>query len=473
MKQWHPKRYYILCDFLSGIVVWYLLYRFRKLVVEPQKFGTIPEMAYTENFFWGLFLVPLFWVFLFGFFGAYYDVYRRTKTLELSQTLGITILGVLIIFFTILINDEIATYKNYFEVLWFFLPIQFFFTLFFKFSIVSITLKKIAEGTVFFKTIIVGAGDRTINLLKDLEQTKEIRAFQFVGVVEVEDKGESEQFNFNGLEKIGAVEQLDGLIKQHNPDEIFIALEPSEHAKLESILNEIQDPEIKVKIVPDMYSIVAGQVKTTNIFGAPLIEVKRGLMQPWELNAKRLMDVLLSLISLVILMPVLLGVALWIKFDSKGPIFYLQERIGKNGEPFFIIKFRTMFMDAEANGPMLSNSKDTRITGAGRFLRKTRLDEVPNFINVLKGEMSLVGPRPERAYYAEQLVKLAPHYKNLTRVRPGITSWGQVKYGYAENVEQMLQRLKFDLIYIENMSLLIDLKILFYTLLTVIRLEGK
>jgi lipopolysaccharide/colanic/teichoic acid biosynthesis glycosyltransferase len=184
------------------------------------------------------------------------------------------------------------------------------------------------------------------------------------------------------------------------------------------------------------------------------------------------MDIVVSMVALVVLSPLILFLALGIKISSRGPIIYSHERIGRYGKPFTLFKFRTMVVNAEQNGPALSSKNDKRIFPFGRFMRKHRLDEIPNFFNVLRGEMSLVGPRPEREFYIDQIAARAPEYLHLHKVRPGITSWGQVRYGYAENVDQMIERMKFDLIYIENMTPYVDLKIMIYTLLTIIRGQG-
>ena len=183
-------------------------------------------------------------------------------------------------------------------------------------------------------------------------------------------------------------------------------------------------------------------------------------------------DILFSLLILAILSPFLLLLGLLIRFSGKGPVIYSQDRIGMNGKPFVIYKFRSMRFNSETEEPMLSGINEERITSIGRFLRKYRIDEIPNFINVLKGDMSVAGPRPERKFFIDQIVKRDPRFLQLLEVKPGITSWGQVKYGYASNVDQMLERLDYDLYYMKNRSLRFDLKILFYTVGTVLKGKG-
>ena len=250
-------------------------------------------------------------------------------------------------------------------------------------------------------------------------------------------------------------------------------MDSGEHAHISRIMNELEGTGVRIKIIPDMYDILSGSVKMTSIFGAPLIEVNPQIMPAWQFSLKRVVDICASSLALILLTPIFLVLGIGVKLSSAGPIFFRQERIGKHGRPFIIVKFRSMYADSERHGPQLSSSSDPRITPIGRWMRRTRMDELPQFWNVLKGDMSLVGPRPERQHFIDAILDVAPHYRHLHKVRPGITSWGQVKFGYAENVDQMVRRLKYDILYIENMSLAVDLKIMAYTVLIILKGDGK
>jgi exopolysaccharide biosynthesis polyprenyl glycosylphosphotransferase len=256
-------------------------------------------------------------------------------------------------------------------------------------------------------------------------------------------------------------------------EDVIICLDDEEHEKVPGLVDQIQNEKVHLKIMPDSYGMVLGMVKMNNILGAMLVEVDFEVMPQWQKTAKRFFDIIISMIAILIGLPVYLIIGILIKIDSKGPIFFRQERIGFKGKPFYIFKFRSMRTDAELAGPQLSSETDPRRTRIGSVLRKSRLDELPQFINVLIGDMSVVGPRPERQFFIDQIVKKAPYYVRLHRIKPGITSWGQVKFGYAENVDEMVERMKYDILYLENMSLGLDIKIMIYTALIMIQGRGK
>lgn len=463
--------YYIFTDTLASVFSWLAFIYFRKKFIETKAFGIDVPVEIDKNAIIGLIALPVFWVFLSWFSGYYRDIYRKSRLKELGQTFVTTAIGSVILFFVLFLDDTVAGYQSYYYSIFVFFGLQFLSTYLLRLSITSRTAYLIQKKKIWFNTLIVGGGEKAEKLYEDIQSEKISNGNKVIGFVHYDEEMNSKLSSY--IEDLGPINKLKQLLLKHHIEEVIIAIETSDHIRLQRLISDIDEKNIKIKMIPDMYDILSGFVRITSIFGTPLIEVDALVMPQWQQSIKRVLDICCSLIALFILSPVFLVLAILIKLDSKGPIIYKQPRVGRWGKSFTIFKFRTMRTDAEKNGPALSSSHDNRMTKTGRWLRKFRLDELPQFYNVLIGTMSLVGPRPERQFFIDQIVPIAPHYKLLHRVKPGITSWGQVKYGYAENVEQMVERLKYDILYIENMSLALDFKIAFYTILTVIKAEGK
>jgi exopolysaccharide biosynthesis polyprenyl glycosylphosphotransferase len=461
---------FIAGDWLAAVLAWGLFYSYRKLYIEPVKFGHAVEFNLDRKFFIGILLIPFLWVAVYALIGTYRNVYRRARLKEIGQTFYISAIGVLIIFFILLLDDTVVSYKTYYQTIFTLYGLHVVLTAGIRLMLSTSVINRIQKKVIGFNTIIVGSNQNAANIYYEIENSTKLAGNKFIGFVHVEGKN---GHKLNSLTHLGQYTELRNLIRKYNVEEVIIAIESSEHESIGKIINQLEDTSVIVKIIPDMYDILSGSVKMNAIFGAPLIEISPDLMPAWQESLKRIMDIAISIFVLTVFSPLYLFIAIAVKLTSIGPVFYDHERIGLHGKPFHIYKFRSMFKDAETEGPRLSSKADPRITKFGRWMRKTRLDELPQFLNVLMGDMSVVGPRPERQYYIDKIMEVAPHYRHLHKVRPGITSWGQVKYGYAENVEQMVQRLKFDLIYIENMSIALDFKILFYTVLIVLQRRGK
>jgi len=463
---------YIVSDTLSAMLAWAALFLFRKLHIEQAGCADVNLIFQDANFWLGLVLVPLGWLSLYTMQGAYRNVLRKARVKELIDTAVASLIGVIVIFFALLIDDEITTYHHYYASFLFLLAVHFLLTYLLRVILTSQIARKVHSRQIGFPTLMVGGGANAYRTWLDVENQETYSGNFFIGFVTVD--GEVCEQLDKVMPKLGTLDELRTLVERYNIEEAIIAVEPQEQGRISEILHSLYCcGDIIIKITPDARDLIVGSVKMNSIFHSPLIVINNRLMEEWQYSVKRLADIVISIIAMILLSPVYLVTAIIVKITSPGPVFYAQERIGYHGRPFKMHKFRSMYIDAEQTGPALSKDNDPRITPFGRFMRKVRLDEIPQFYNVLKGTMSLVGPRPERQFYIDQIVKRAPEYLLLQRIKPGITSWGQVKYGYASTVDEMVERLRYDLLYLDNMSITTDLKILVYTVIIILQGRGK
>ncbi|MDD3079309.1 MAG: sugar transferase [Paludibacter sp.] len=456
---------YIFWDFLAALITWVLFMLFRRIVNDLQIFHDMKIFIPNYNYLTSLALFPFSCFVVHCLSGFYLNPQKHNTLFIFLTTLTVSAIISVSIFFVLMLDDIVVSYDYYYKALVVLLSLLFLFTFSFRLIVAHGIKNNYKTGKWSINTIIIGTGKNAQKIAQAIE--KKSGKYKLAGFVQVD------QYILVPKEQIiGHMAGIEKIIFDNNISDAIIALEEPDEYMLFKIINSLYKYNIDIRFTPRLYEILTGSARIGNLGIQPLVNITNLHMPDWQISLKRSFDIVISGISLIILSPFFLYYAIKIKIDSRGPVFYTQERIGLYGKAFNIIKFRTMYVDAENGVPKLSSATDDRITKVGRTLRKYRIDELPQFWNILKGEMSLVGPRPERRYYINQIIEQAPYYCLLYKIRPGLTSWGPIKIGYSDTIDKMIERLNYDIIYVENMSLLNDIKILVLTLEIIFKGKG-
>ncbi|MFC1489860.1 sugar transferase [Candidatus Latescibacterota bacterium] len=413
-------------------------------------------------------LINIFWLLLFALFGLY-GKWKNTSRFDelISVYKTMTVGGVIFLIFSFSISPEITSAKlpvlGYWASLVALVGIG-------RVSVRSVQRGYLLKGVGLRPSIIVGTSTLTAEMLQNIKHAPAL-GYEIKGVIITDNTNNIK--TIEGIEILGSVKNLHEIIEKYKVTDLLIAHEFKDEDEIFELISAADSFDVDFSILPGPADVLAGRMMFNHFYGFPMIRILAEPMPPWEKNVKKMVDVFVSLIASILLFPLFLIVAVAIKLDSKGPVLYVQERVGYKDKHFNLYKFRSMKVDAEdKSGPVWADKNDTRITRLGELLRKTRMDELPQIYNIIKGDMSLVGPRPERPFFVKQLKKKIPYYQLRLKVKPGLTGWAQIKHSYDSSLDDVREKLKFDLYYIENMSLNMDFKIIVATVFVVLGRKG-
>lgn len=462
---------YVFGDWLTGNIALFVFDWLRyTLLGDKAGYLTFERYIFSTTLLLEQALIPVGLLIVYYYSGYYNSPFHKSRVQELISTTMSAVVATVLIYFMLLTNDQVSLRTTNYEMLGLLFGSLMIFTYAGRIIITQSAINKLRKHQWKFRTIIVGASEEAAKTAANLRSSKSTLGYDVIAFVRLPEEERRQQLM--GLPVIEFDELFGG---EYNGQFSQLIVVPSDRndTKLLRLVDKLFKLDIPVKIVPDTFTFVTSGIRLHDIFGEPLIDLTSPQISASGKNVKRTFDILLSAIAMIVTAIPMAIIAMCVKLSSPGKVIYKQERIGYRQRPFTIYKFRTMRSDSEPDGkPRLSSPNDSRITKVGKVLRKYRLDEFPQFWNVLKGDMSLVGPRPERPYFIKQIVKEVPFYTLVHQVRPGITSWGMVKFGYAGSLEEMVRRTRYELIYLQNMSVTVDMKILVYTIKTVLTGKG-